>query len=168
MSQGGMIGVRSWNMTLMRIDVLWFNEGRVIFKQILHLAGNCRGFDGFRRFSAGQLQCERARMQRQAVKPMIPSKVVCGPRRAVACVTDYRMAGQFRMAPDLMRAAGKKLDFHHRVMGAVVKDPVTGLGCLAGVRRLRDCGVRRRSWQVPSAMFPTGRFLPGFPAGHAK
>src|SRR5208337_3784512 len=69
-------------------------------------------------------------MQRKAVKCVIAFEVVYGPCRAVACVTNYRMAGQFRMAPDLVRAARKQLDFHHRVMGTAVKDPVPGKALL--------------------------------------
>ena len=96
--------------------------GQGHFQIDVHLAWNCRRLNAFRRLSSRQLQRELTRMQCQAVKPMIPSKIVCGPRRAIACVTNYRMARQFRMAPDLMRATGKKLDFHHRVMGTMVKD----------------------------------------------
>lgn len=104
---------------------------KVVLKQILHLGWNRCGFDGFRRFSVRQLHGERACVQRETVKRIIPPQVVYGPHRAVTCIADNRMAGQFCVSSYLMRAAGQKLYFYQRVMGAVINNLITGLARLS-------------------------------------
>ena len=55
-------------------------------------------------------------MQRKPVEGKILFQIAYSPLGAVTGVADHRVTGQLSVAPDLMLAAGAKVDFHQRVM----------------------------------------------------
>ena len=107
-------------------------------------------------------------MERNPVKRKVLSQEGESSGRAVAAVTDYRMPGQFRMAPDLMLAAGERFDFHHRVMGAVVNDPVRGFARLPGSGAFRVEASAGGFGKTPSPCPPRGVSFQAFQAAMQK